>query len=214
MSHDDVIGPAGVPFPREDEWLDLPLPPASELPRHGDFVERTLRAIAADGRPEPLLTADRLAAYAAPEPSPTFVDATLAALRRDRKERWRELLARHIAPEPAPGFVARTLAALAAERDRGGATPAERHRGPNHLLRRLAPLLAIAALALLWFVLQPAPRAPLEVRFAQSEPIAFAAAWTASPLAAMLDDDARAQEPFALPAGGPDGTWLLLEAPR
>mgnify|MGYP001205315025 CR=1 FL=1 len=223
MNHDDddddeTIGPAGVPFPREHEWLDLPLPSASELPRQPDFVERTLRAITADGRPEPLLTADRLAAYAAPEPSSSFVDATLAALRQDRKERWRELLARHIAPEPAPGFVARTLAALAADRAPGrgstGAAAPRHARRPGHRLRRLGPLLAIAAAALVWILLRPDDRAPLEQRFAQSEPAAFAAAWTASPLAAVLDEDARAQDPFALPDGGPDGTWLLLEAPR
>lgn len=213
-----VLGPSGEPFPGEDEWLDLPLPPAGELAIDAGFVDRTLAAIArarddadADAAADPVLTGERLAAFAPPEPSTGFVDATAALLREDRTRRWRELLARHIAPEPAPGFVARTLAALAADRE------GDRRGTLRSRWRRIAPPLLAAAAAVLLGVAfgrfgpTSASRAPIEVRFATAEPVAFAHAHAATPLAAVLDARLRALEPFALPAGGPDATWLLFE---
>ncbi len=213
------VGPSGLPFPSESEWLDLPAPPAEELTIAPDFVERTLQALAAagEGAPEPMLTADRLRAFAAPEPSPDFVADTLQALRQDKKARWRELLTRHIAPEPSPEFVARTLAALAADRE----VAAQRGAGGSDRITRLHrwrlaawPLLAVAAAAAVWLLLRPAPQPPIELRFAQQEPAAFAQAWSPSPLAAVLEAQNRAQDPYALAEGGPDGTWLLLGADR
>ncbi|MBL8729274.1 MAG: hypothetical protein JNM25_12630 [Planctomycetes bacterium] len=214
----DPIGPAGVPFPSEGEWLDLPAPPADELTIAPDFVDRTLQAVAAAPTAEqeldrPLLDAVRRRAFAAPEPSPTFVDDTLAALRRDKTARWRELLTRHIAPEPSPQFVARTLAALAAERGVGAADGDRIAR--LHRWRFAAwPLLAVAAAAMLWLLLSDRPQPPIELRFAQQEPAAFAHAYAATPMAAVLDARDRSFDPHALSAGGPDGTWLLLEAGR
>jgi hypothetical protein len=223
------IGPAGVPFPAESEWLDLPMPAADELTIAEDFVERTLRALADadepvghaesadDEAPEPMLTADRLRALAAPEPSPGFVDDTMRALREDRKARWRELLTRHIAPEPSPEFVARTLAALAADRSAATGRPAGGgdRVGRLHRWRFSAwPLLAVAAAAMIWLLLRDQTRDPIELRFAQQEPAAFAHAHAATPLAAVLEVRNRARDPYALAEGGPDGTWLLWESER
>jgi len=227
------IGPAGLPFPGEGEWLDLPMPAADELTVAEDFVERTLRALADaidpseavepaehadDEAPEPMLTADRLRALAAPEPSPGFVDDTMRALREDRKGRWRELLTRHIAPEPSPEFVARTLAALAADRHAATEHPAGGggdRVGRLHRWRFSAwPLLAVAAAAMIWLLLRDQPLAPIELRFAQQEPAAFSHAHAATPLAAVLDVRNRARDPYALAEGGPDGTWLLWESER
>ncbi|MBL9079466.1 MAG: hypothetical protein JNL08_18330 [Planctomycetes bacterium] len=210
------LGPAGVPFPGEAEWLDLPLPPADELPLRGDFVARTLRALAddrrgreADDRPDPLLTPQRLAAFAPPTPTPSFVDDTLARLRRDRTDRWRELMARHVAPEPSPEFIARTLAALA--QDRAGA-PVARARGR---IRRFGlPLLGLAAATLVWWALGTGAPAPFEARFAGREPAAFAAAEAPSPLTSLLAAVDRDRDPDALAAGGPDVVWLAFGGGR
>lgn len=218
----DPIGPAGVPFPGEHEWLELPDPPAADLTIAPDFVDRTLRALAAapgedDALALPLFGEPLRRAFAPPPPSPTFVDDTMQALRRDRTQRWRELLSRHIAPEPSPQFVARTLAALAADRQGarlGGGAPGA---GRPRLLRwRLAlwPLLAAAAVMLASVLLRDDPEVPLELRFARQEPAAFAHAYAATPMAAVLDARDRARDPTALAAGGPDATWLLLEADR
>jgi hypothetical protein len=232
-----TIGPAGVPFPSESEWLDLPLPTASELTLATDFVDRTLQALAAAPTTEaelarPLLTPE-LRAGTAPTPSPTFVDDTLLALRQDKTARWRELLTRHIAPAPSPQFVARTLAALAADRHESGRHEAGHHETgrsqtgrsesetpvwttrSSHRWRVAAwPLLAVAAAAMLWLLLPDRHEPPIELRFAQQEPAAFAHAYAATPMAAVFDARDRAHDPEALSAGGPDGTWLLLEAGR
>lgn len=217
----EPLGPDGVPFPSESEWLELPLPSADELPRAPDFVERTLHALAMDAAGEhahrPLLPPDRLQTFAPPEPSTSFVDDTLQALRRDRSARWQELLDRHAAPEPSPAFVARTLAALTADREAERLlADADSDRVSRlHRWRFSAwPLLAVAAAAMFWLLLREAPRAPIELRFAQREPAAFADAYATSPLAAVLAIANRADDPYALAQGGPDGTWLRLEVGR
>ncbi|MBX3465246.1 MAG: hypothetical protein KF830_18920, partial [Planctomycetes bacterium] len=164
----DGSGPNGVPFPAEHEWLELQLPPGLEPP--ADFVDRTLQAIT--GRPEPgaaddderLLAAAHHDAFAPPPPSPSFVDDTLAAIERDRRQRWREVLTRHVAPEPSADFVARTLAALAT------GSPAPSRPAAGRWRRRLWPWAAAAAAAVLWWSLRPAAPPPLERRLVRGEP--------------------------------------------
>lgn len=197
----------GRPFPAEAEWLSLPPPPIV-----GDFVERTMRALAAD-LPDPLdalpPSREQLAAYRAPAPSPIFVDATLRAIQRDRLARWRELLARHVAPEPSADFVARTLRALAAER---GAAPAAATSRPKPAFRRTGPwpllLAAAGILVALW--LRTPLRPSLEHSLAEAAPAGFASSYAAGPLPALLARFDRDESPRALPDDGPDGVWLLL----
>lgn len=134
---------AAAPFPREDEWLQLPPPPFA-----AEFLERTLLALqmqrleddwaspihasdedaAADLDPDTDLDPDslqigpsreQLQAFAPDAPRPEFVAHTVARLQVDRRQRWQEMLARHIAPDPSPQFVQRTLDALAADRPAG-----------------------------------------------------------------------------------------------
>ena len=203
-----AIGPAGVPFPAEREWLDTPLP--AEVTAE-DFVVRTIallqyeglvRESAADG--EPLLR-DVLASFAAPAPSKDFVERTLAALSNDRTN-WRELLDRHTVPEPSPQFVSRTLDALRLERADTAAQP-----GRN---RWLWPLLAAAAVALAWLADRGGDGAPVERRLAQRSPAAFAYAYAPTPLPAVLAAVRQDDDPQALPDAAADATWLLLGGAR
>lgn len=177
---DDPLGPAGLRFPGEHEWLDLPLPetglqgsgiPETSLAGFGArefvdpaFVDRTMDALVdaglaapAPGTDDVALPPELLAAFASPDPSPDFVARTLAALQQDQARRVDDVLARYSAPEPSPEFVARTLAALAVDRGRvetGGAVPSQ---GPGPLpwsdarIRRWPwAVLAVAAGALVW----------------------------------------------------------------
>lgn len=217
----------GRTFPREDEWLALPPPPIT-----ADFVERTLAALSPAGAPDdaalaaqPSLPANVLDAFAPPTAAADFVARTVAAVGDDRRNRWREVLAKHVAPEPAPEFVARTLAALTADRaERDGSDWPQRPALHQHDGRQKGvaaghargwraagwTVLALAAgvsVALLW------PRlgtTPIEIRFAQSVPVAYAFAETPSPLPALLSDLAAANDPLALPAASPDGAWLAF----
>jgi len=200
--------PAAPDFPSEAEWLDLPPPPIAP-----DFVARTVAAVLAAGNaagPEGGPSREQLASFAPPEPSPDFVARTLQAVRQDRVRRWRELLARYVAPEPSPAFVARTLRALA---DRpvatGGTAAAARRR------RWTGPLLAAAAAVVtaIWLLrAQTAP--PLEARLAGAVRPAFAHGYAAASLPGLLAALERDADPAALPAGGADGTWLLLHRRR
>lgn len=207
----DPIGPAGVPFPSEGEWLDLPAPPANELTIAPDFVDRTLQAVAAAPTAEqeldrPLLDAVRRRAFAAPEPSPTFVDDTLAALRRDKTARWRELLTRHIAPEPSPEFVARTLDALRAD--------------VQPVATKWAwPLVGIAAGAAMWLAFGHRTETlgtaePLELRLARASSPAFSHSYAVTPLPAVLSLVAHDDDPYALPDAVIDGPWIVLGGRR
>ncbi len=208
-----LLGADGLPFPDERDWLDLPAPPLEGLDVSPDFVDRTMRAIAAlppaATAPGPWLAPAQLRAFAPPPPSRSFVDDTLARLRQDRTQRWRELLARHVAPQASPEFVARTLAALAQDR---AAAPAPTHRRRHW--RFGLPLLALAAAALAWLALHRPAAAPLEVRLASRQPAAFAAAQSASPLAGLLATVDHGRDPEALAAGAPDPLWLVAGGER
>jgi hypothetical protein len=225
-------------FPSEAEWLQLPWPPtAAAMPAAdaepggtgGDFVERTLQALAADQELERGLDElDRalpkllLSTYTAPAPSPQFVSRTLQALERDRRQHWQQLLARHVAPEPSPQFVARTLRALAAERPAGAAGGLQARRAlpgaaPHSRRRWRWPLLALAAGAAIaaW---QLAPRRatplPFEQRVLAASSPAFAFHHGTSPLAAVVATAAARHEPMALASAGADGLWLALSEER
>jgi len=196
----------GRPFPSEAEWLDLPAPPITD-----DFAARTILALRAAGNEagDDPLTPELLAAFAAPEPSRGFAATTLRAVQDDRLARWRELLARYVAPDPSPDFVARTLRALA----RTGAD--EPHPAPRTGARAWTwPLLAIAAAAALFVLLQRPGQPPVELRIAQQVRPAYAYAYASSPLPAVLAVLARQADPSALPNGGADGLWLLQRRDR
>jgi hypothetical protein len=214
----------GRAFPGEAEWLTLPLPGPDELPIAKDFVDATLARLH-EGNEAPL-PADLLAAFGAPEPSPDFVDSTVAAVLAERRGRWRELLARYVAPDPSPRFVARTLSALQQETPHAqrsatpvtagidlpaGAVPQRPARRHRAVAWQLAAALAAAALLLVW--LQRTPATPTEVRVAgDAEALAFAYAPT--PLPAALASLARTADPDALPLAELDGPWLLLHGAR
>jgi hypothetical protein len=227
----DPLGPDDPqqrPFPSEAEWLELPLPSQAELPHDpAAFTARTLQALRADAALDRDLNhIDRdlpqllLRCHQAPEPSPRFLAQTLAAITNDRQARWQQLLARHVAPEPSPQFVARTLAALRGGRD--GAVDADGGPGPRGLLRgggptrrwQSWPLLAAAAILVVWVGLGRADAPALEARLAAASPVAFAHHLTASPMPAVLAARSRAHEADGLMVASADGLWLQLARPR
>jgi hypothetical protein len=215
MDDRELLGPSGHAFPGEHEWLDLPDPPSDELAIEPGFTDRTLRALNAElGQPDDLLTPSVLAAFEVPAAAADFVARTLDAVRRDRREHWREMLARHIAPEPSPEFVAKTLAALAAERRADSALRSPFVAGERPTARWGWTSFAIAAAAALWLVLRAPERPPIELRLALAQPPAFAHAHAATPLPAVLTAMQHRADPAALPDGGPDGSWLLIEVNR
>ncbi len=214
----------GRSFPSEAEWLHLPAPgledsgleepglqesAPEELRIADDFVARTVRAVQ---------ESRAFSTFDAPAASNDFVARTVAAVHKDRRARWHELLARHVAPNPSRAFVARTLAALAADQEvgatRGAASGRSRTRSRRRFWLRAWPVLALAAAAVFWLALgRPAP-APLELRIAQGEPAAFAHAYAATPLPAVLACLSNTADPSAFPDGGADGVWLLLARNR
>lgn len=194
-AHDGTF--EGRRFPDESEWLESELP--ADLEISADFVDRTVAAVRAPD-------ADTLANFEAPEPSSDFVDRTMAALQQDRRARWRELLARYVVPEPSREFVDRTLRALDVETMSPEAAPR-----PSWLRTWTMPLLAAAAVLAVAFLLPREDHVALEVRAADSVPVAFGPAHAASPLPALLTAVDRADDPLALPNTGGDGIWLLLQ---
>ena len=227
--------PLQRPFPSEAEWLQLPLPSPTELPHDpAAFTARTLAALRDDAAlDQELRRLDRelpqmlLHSHAAPEPSPRFVQRTLAAIADERRARWQQLLARHVAPEPSPQFVARTLAALRGHRGaaEGGDAEGGDSRGglgPHRLLRGAGrarpwqawPLLAAAVIAVVWFGVGRPDRAPFEARLTAASPIAFAHHHTASPLPAVLAARSRSLQADGLVVASADGLWLQLGGHR
>lgn len=230
-------------FPSEAEWLDLEPPPISGdfVARTLEALSPAGAPDDAALARQPGLPGDLLAGFAAPAPSADFVARTVRALDGDRRHRWREILARHVAPEPAPEFVARTLAALAADRQNlplqpqrrdagggqsgggrfGGAWPdaaarTRRWRNPALVTGALVTVALVTvaaaglALAVWWPTSSPLP---LEERFAQHTPAAYAFATTPSPLPSLLSQLAGNADPYALPAASPDGVWLAYGGP-
>lgn len=200
-------------FPAEHEWLDL-TPPRI---RPG-FVDDTLARVLADQAERtadaaPDLPADLLATFTVPDPSRSFVDSVAAAVQRDRAESWRELLLHYESPEPSAEFVARTMRALAT-------VPVAARRPTLFLRRAMVGTVLAAAAAILVAVLWPRPPAgseDLQTAAARSVPVAFAAAFSPSPIAALLR--AGAGKPggldgLALPVTAPDGIVLIGEGPR
>ncbi|MBL8722538.1 MAG: hypothetical protein JNK49_00745 [Planctomycetes bacterium] len=218
-------------------WL---LPANQTTPEiSADFVARTLARIAADAAepvsgapvdipdpiiPDPILTSTRLAAFAAPPPSPTFVERTVRAIAADQRQqlqaqrqrlqaqrqRLQALLAKYVAPEPSPTFVAQTLAALA----QAPAAPATPRRvvAWRTLSRAVPPLLALAAGTWLLLAIRPTT-SPATGHHTAVAP-AFAHHRDEGPLAAALGGLVAADDPDALPAGAPDGPWLLQQRER
>ncbi len=215
--NDDAIGPAGTPFPREHEWLDLPMPPG--FAPTTDFANAALQSLQdedlIEGRDLENALRDALPAFALPTPSADFVARTIGAVASDESRRWHDLLARHSAPEPSAEFVARTIAALAEERST--ASPDGSPDGATSLarfLRRAWPLVAIAAGFVLWLLFGHAPRPndPFEARLVHCEQRVFAHAFAPTALAAALTVAARDDDPLALPDWAPDRTWLPRRA--
>jgi hypothetical protein len=202
-------------FPAEDEWLELPAPrirpgfvDATLARVLADAAERTSGDTEAPGAAPPELPAGLLAAFAAPAPSAGFVDKVATAVQRDRAEGWRELLLHYESPEPSPEFVARTMRAL-------GSRPAARR--PLTFLRRAAVATVLAAAALiLAAVLWPQPvRGPQSLQAAAfgHVPVAFAAAFSPSPIAALVRasrNRGTGLDAEALPAMPADGLALLV----
>lgn len=215
------------PFPTEAEWLQLPLPSPTELPHDAAaFADRTLQA----WREEAALDRDLarmhselpqmlLQCHRAPEPSPRFLQLTVAAIANDKRAHWQQLLARHVAPEPSPQFVARTLAALRAGLDgseRGSTGPGALLRGGRGTARRwqLWPLLAAAVIAIVWLGFGRGERAPLEARLALASPAAFAHHLVASPMPSVLAARSRSLAADELITASADGLWLQLAERR
>lgn len=202
------LGPAGVAFPHESEWLQLRLP-ADGPSIDARFVDRTMHALREDAEP---FAPGQLGAFAIPEPAHDFVARTLAAIQNDRSEQgdqgneWHDLFARHSAPEPSPEFVARTLDAL-----RRDALPV----APPSATRWAWPLVAIAAGAAMWLAFgHRTATEPLELRLARSGSPAFSHAYAVTPLPAVLSLVARDDAPYALPDAVIDGPWIVLGGRR
>ncbi len=209
-------------FPSETEWLDLPAPPAGEISAEGKdrggFADRVMGALrderATDRELDALdraLPPEALAWFEAPAPGPTFVEDTMARLRRDRAQRVAETLSRYVSPEPAPAFVDRTMAALREEHGGRAAQPAA--SAPRRAVpRRAVPgwaLVSAAAAALLWLTRTEPARAPLELRLADGRPTAASYAASFSPMAAIAARVAADEEPDAIFDQPADGLWLL-----
>lgn len=213
-------------------WL---LPANQTTPEiSADFVARTLARIAADAAqpvsgetldtPDPILTSTRLAAFAAPPPSRTFVERTVQAIAADQRQRLQAqrqqlqaqrqqlqaLLAKYVAPEPSPTFVAQTLAALA-QTPAAPDTP-RRVVAWRTLSRAVPALLALAAGTWLLLAIRPTT-SPATGHHTAVAP-AFAHHRDEGPLAAALGGLVAADDPDALPAGAPDGPWLLQQRER
>ncbi|MBL8754479.1 MAG: hypothetical protein JNK15_14340 [Planctomycetes bacterium] len=226
MSHDSPHQPPDRPapenaFPDERDWLATPLPDGLE-PTGGSaaFVERTLQALRADRELDAAIAAeDRalprilLTAHSTPPPEPDFVASTMAALLRERRQRWQHLLARHVMPNPSPDFVTRTLRALATVRP----TPPVAARPTPAARRPFVPALLLAAAVAVAAWLAGRDRfetAPLELRLQRATPIAWAHADAGNPLAALLAAHEHRRDPAALAMAGPDGLWLALGGDR
>ncbi|MCA8973563.1 MAG: hypothetical protein KDC98_02525 [Planctomycetes bacterium] len=198
----------GRAFPSESEWLELgsspaPLPARDHDPHdpiEPDFVARVMAALS-DPTPE------QLATFAPPPPSPDFVARTASALQHDRRERWRELMARYVAPDPSPAFVARTLRALRESRE----DAMQGHRRRSAVRAWIMPLLAAAAVLIVFVSTQREVAPPIEMRAVEATPAAFGPADAASPLPALLMVLDRRTDPTALPDCGACGIWLLLQ---
>lgn len=212
--NDDAIGPAGTPFPREHEWLELPMPPG--FAPTTDFADAAMQSFLdedlIEGREIENALRDALPAFALPSPSADFVARTIGAITSDESSRWHDLLARHSAPEPSPEFVARTIAALAEDRSTVSVDGAAGFAG--RILHRAWPLLAVAAGFVLWLLFGNAPRTvdPFEARLVHGEQRVFAHAFAPTALAAALTVAARDDDPLALPDWAPDRTWLPRRA--
>lgn len=220
-------------FPSEDEWLDLPMP---DLSMHGEaelgsptdqdaFAERVLEAQRQERLlDEQLAELDRalpnevLQQFRAPEPTPSFAEATTRRAQDDRRQRWAETLSRYVAPEPSPQFVNRTLAAL---QDGSEDASTAGRTAPNQPRARaprpfgslpLWGLLSAAAAALLWLTLTDRARAPLELRIADQASTAVSYVDATTPMAAILSHVADEEEPHAIFDEPADGLWLFGES--
>lgn len=218
-----TIGPAGVPFPSESEWLDADLPTdlADDFADDDAFVQRTMRSLRNEGLADPaatpsepadheagipaanvgpeILRPEVLAAFRAPTPSPDFVARTLQALAKDRREGFRDLLARHTVPEPSRQFVERTLRALGEE------------RRPRLPWAWVWPVFAAAAAAIVWLVLQSGGTTVDRDRSLQPRRASpFAYSYSPSPLPAVLAAASRRADPEALPDASADGGWMFV----
>jgi hypothetical protein len=215
-------------FPNEREWLDLPLPPELE-PAGGSaaFVDRTVDALRADRELDAAIAAEDaalprilLTAHTTPAANADFVASTMAALHRERRQRWQQLLARHVAPEPTPDFVARTLQALAADGvgpARSVLAPRARSASPLRPAQaaKALPWLVAAAATAVFFLLRDRPDpAPFESRLARSSPTAWAHTGAGQPLAVLLAAQEHRRDPAALAMAEPDGLWLAFGGTR
>jgi len=201
------LGPAGVPFPSEPEWLDVE--PPADLATGAEFVQRTMQSLQDEGLATPtaagpeLLRPEVLAAFRAPEPTADFVERTLQALAKDRREGFRDLIARHVVPEPSQQFVERTLRALAGER----------HSRPRWSWAW--PLLAAAAALLVWIALQSNDGSVDRSRTVpprRASPYAYS--YSATPLPAVLAAVSRRDDPDALPDASADSAWVFVGGTR
>lgn len=203
------LGPAGVPFPHEDEWLQLRLP-ADGPGIDGRFVDRTMHALREDAEP---FAPGQLGAFTIPEPADDFVARTVAAIlgeqgdgRQGDGKQWHDLLEKHSAPEPSPEFVARTLDALRAD--------------VQPVATKWAwPLVGIAAGAAMWLAFGHRTETlgtaePLELRLARASSPAFSHSYAVTPLPAVLSLVAHDDDPYALPDAVIDGPWIVLGGRR